>query len=276
MPPLNKGFQKKLKRFSDYTNSNPQAKAGAQFEQKVMKWLRTNGWHPNRRTFSWGVWFCPECGNNVSRQTLKCPRCTSKGVTPLHASLDITAFKEGVYLMITCKSSKQGRTSYLTDPLWQNMKPLAHLYGAIPVFAGNDGDGKLYFTNLVTLRPFSNGFFPHPSKHIAQELTPMQSDKYKHPSTKAAADPNEVERMKKELWKIVDDANAALEAGIELSNKERVDLMGVKVGALNQINKYVGSAGIAADKDDFASKLAELNKKYPTLPQTTATEEKNA
>lgn len=143
-------------------------KLGRNHEYRTMATLRKRGWHCNRRFGSKGVHFCSKCMRHVAVNKKFCRHCnTDEHVCS--ASLDVTAFKTvatatkihhpngdmplGVYLFITCKWSSKGTVPF-DDPTWQNLIKYAEYYGGIPIFSGVTKEGKLYFTDLRTMKPF--------------------------------------------------------------------------------------------------------------------------
>jgi Holliday junction resolvase len=251
----------KNKNFPDLSHilkhSNKKAIQGAQFEHRVMKWLRQRGWHCMRRTFSWGVVFCGFCGNNVSRSSKKCGYCASTKQV-LHASLDVTAYKNGVYLLITCKHSKYKDTTYKVDTLWQNMIPYANLYGAIPVFAGVK-NRHIRFTNLLTLTDMPKEFFEKPFLNFEKQFGIFTKGKYKHPSTtKLTAET--AKKLSEEAWKLIGQCNTMIEdkAG-KLSPSEMARWAAVKVQMIDKIVKLETSGGGKSAAQDLANMLSNAD-----------------
>ena len=96
--------------------SNKNYVRGRNFEYRVMKYLRDRGWHCMRRFGSHD--------ENV------------KGIGKV--STDLTAFKNGIYLIITCKYSINHATTWRIDPKVPNLIKYCQRFSSrcIPVFAG--------------------------------------------------------------------------------------------------------------------------------------------
>ena len=128
---------------------------GSRFEYKGMAFLRKLGWHCMRRFGSIGVFFCPKCMRELKRPPkgakAYCPVCKVEGVK---ASLDVTAYKDGEYLMISFKYRSDRASVYMDDEVWQNLVLYASKFKAIPMFCGITLDRKMYFIDLRTLMNF--------------------------------------------------------------------------------------------------------------------------
>jgi len=137
---------------------------GRRFEYSIMTFLRRRLFHCMRRFGSIGVIFCTKCFKEVSRKKpWYCPKCKT-GKHVVKASLDITAYKNGLYLMITAKYRSRGAV-FFDDKGWENLVTYASKFNAIPVFAGNNKEGKMYFVDLRTQMPLDI-FFKHPTKKV--------------------------------------------------------------------------------------------------------------
>jgi len=139
-------------------------KKGRRFEYAIMGFLRRRIWHCNRRFGSIGVIFCNKCLNEVSRKKpYYCKKCKT-GKHVVKASLDVTAYKGGLYLMISAKYRKRGAVVY-DDKEWKNLVVYATKFNAIPVFCGNNKNGKMYFVDLRTQMPL-DVFYQHKKKRV--------------------------------------------------------------------------------------------------------------
>jgi len=214
--------------------------AGRNFEYLAMRYLRKHGWHTMRRFGSIGVIFCARCGREVSRKTKRCPTCeTSRNV--VKASLDFTAYKNGLYLMVTAKYSAKKATVYLDDPYWKNLVTYARFYNAIPLFVGVTEDHKIYFVDLRTLATW-DAFYRFKVNH--------------------KPDPKHMERLIQEAWKTIDECNKYLEETENAENPckvcaKRARWAAIKSQTLNILNRILWRAGISASPDDLTQLLSE-------------------
>jgi len=228
---------------------------GRDFEYRIMAALRRLGWHCMRRFGSQGVVFCANCKRHVSRRTLKCSNCkTDKHV--LRASLDITAFKNGVYLMITCKYSENKTTIYLDDEYWENLVVYAAFYDAIPIFAGcKQPENKVYFVDL------------RKKVNYTELLVTYRYKSWVRPEEK------HVKRLLKEAWSVIDQANIIIgnmhvtcpkckhkfkiPNVTDLTEKKKARWTEIKVKQINIINKLLWRSGAWATAEDDLAKIFE-------------------
>lgn len=264
MSPFKKGSG--IKRY--YTGIDRRTKGtayefGRDFEYRTMATLRSKGWHCMRRFGSQGVVFCAKCFKNVSRRTMKCPKHGTKFV--MKASLDVTAFRNGVYLLITCKASRSHGTVYIDDIYWRNLAIYAAHYGAIPIFAGHSPppNSKVYLVDLRTKIEFLKWTYRYPSTN-----RPKQAH---------------VSRLLDEAWRVVDRANLVLghseiacpkckhkfdaPFSADTDKKAQARWSEVKIKMLNVINKLLWRSGAWQATEDDLSKI--LTKSESILKEET-------
>ena len=233
-------------------------KVGRQFEYRAMHELFQLSWHAMRRFGSHGVKFCGKCGRHVHYNRDKCVHCgTGKNV--MKASLDFTAYKNGVYIMATCKFSQNKSTMYLDDPIWYNLVTYANVYGALPVFCGINEKRAVYYTNLLTLKPLSAKFLDDPAKFLPTEFVGISTSTTYRQKVLKKADPNMVDRMINECWDVIEMCNEQL--GDEKATAAAKARWGtIKVIMLNVINRALYSTGLNASKDDMTDILENADK----------------
>jgi len=212
---------------------------GAAFERRGMQFVRRRGWHAMRRFGSIGVYFCPRCLQEMARPRKgkkgDCPRCHIEGVK---ASLDWTAYKNGIYVMVTSKFRSDRASVPLDDPTWQNMVLYASKFGAVPLFQGVTEDRHIYFIDLRTLANFDL-FYRYP--------------KHQKP------DEDQMSRALVEAWNVIDFCNQFI--GEKAPDKCKVCKMRarwteIKVKMLNILNRILWRAGKTESGDDL-TKLFE-------------------
>lgn len=127
-------------------------KKGRQMEYRTMATLRNRGWHCMRRFGSKGVHFCSKCMRHVRINHKYCSHCKTDEYIR-SASLDVTAYRNGIYLLISCKWSKNG-TVFMDDPTYPNLLIYARHYNAKAIFAGVTQKGKIYLLDLETKKVY--------------------------------------------------------------------------------------------------------------------------
>lgn len=221
-------------------------KIGARFEYATMRFLRLRGFHCNRRFGSIGVLFCPKCMRELKRpkkgSKSLCPKCKIQGVK---ASLDVTAYKNGQYLMITCKFRSDRMSTYMDDSTWQNMVLYASKFNAIPLFAGVTENRKLYFTDLRTLMKFDTFHTPDSFYRYKDKDKPH----------------SDIQRLIDHAWSIMDLADEYIGANAPDKCKvckQRARWAEVKVKMINILNRVLWRAGKTESEDDLTTLFEEI------------------
>ena len=237
---------------------------GRDFEYRIMSFLFADGWHVMRRFGSQGVRFCNKCHRHVPRNQTKCFRCkTDKYV--MKASLDLTAYKDGVYMLITCKYSTKRATVYLDDAIWANLVQYARHYGAIPVFAGINTDRSIYFVNLENLKQLDFIGFQD------ETLKSIMEGEYKQKIVRKP-DKSMVDWLLEEAKSVVEECNARLNEP-ETKGAARARYLEVKVSMINVINRIIWQSGLNATSDDLSLVLSSVEE--ITKPQKQNEKVKN-
>jgi Holliday junction resolvase/GTPase SAR1 family protein len=193
---------------------------GRAFEYRVIKALRNRGWHCMRKFGSHDDIY--DDGK--------------------HASLDVTAYKHGVYLMITCKYSARGATSVLSDPKWENLRDYAERFGAIPVFAGVDEKRRVYFTNLKNMQDFSLDLFEGNFRYKETEVDEKSMDK-----------------LIEKAWATLDMLEQEYKSADNKMLKQKWALAMTQM--INILNRLLYRAGKTGSKEDLATMVDEAIKR---------------
>jgi len=227
---VSKKYYEKANQFRDENY-----KFGQKFEYRVMRYLRKRGFHVMRRFGSHGEYVCLECGHRCKRTAKKCPKC---GATPKKIPLDLTAYKNGNYYMITCKASKRRGTTWMDDPYYMNLVKYAEMYDAIPTFAGHTEDNEIYFVDLRNLSVFE------PCYRYKADTRP---------------DEQQMERLIEEAWKTLEKVNELINYAWEHDDiKEMRRWVNTKVNLINIINRLLWRAGKNVAAEDLTSLLKQV------------------
>jgi len=204
--------------------SNKNYQRGRDFEYRVMRLLRKRGWHCMRKFGSHDdIW--------------------KVGDEKIHVPVDVTAYKNGVYLIISCKYSIKGPTTYLDDPKRENLIRYCRQYGpkCIPVMACVNEQRHAY---LIDLRDYSTMSTLRMSK---------RGPKGKRP------DESQMARLLSEAWALLDilkdEYSAAKDSGDDV---RRVAWASEIVKLVNIINRLLKSAGETAGDDDITALIGQL------------------
>ena len=208
---------------------NKNYQRGARFEYRCMKILRDAGWHCMRKFGSHDdIW--------------------KTGGKDVHVPVDITASKNGVYMIITCKYSINHATTYLDDPKRDNLVRYCKLFGAIPVFAGVNERRRAYFLDLRSLEPLdpevvSGEHYLNTHRMVAGQVTETQMDKL----------------MGFTWWLLENVLKKQYDNAIERGDTgEGARWAGEMVKLVNIINRQLQSAGDTATEEDLTKMLQRL------------------
>jgi len=206
---------------------NKNYQRGARFEYRCMKVLRDLGWHCMRKFGShddiWGK---------------------------LHVPVDITAYRNGVYMVISCKYSINHATTYLDDPKRDNLVEYCKLFDAIPVFAGVNERRRAYFVDLRTLEPLdpevvSGEHYLNTHRMVAGQVTETQMDKL----------------MTFTWWLLENVLKKQYDKAIKRDDTgEAARWAGEMVKLVNIINRQLQSAGDTATEEDLTELLKRVAK----------------
>jgi len=203
---------------------NVNYRRGRDFEYRVMRHLRARGWHCMRKFGSKDdVW-------KVDGESV-------------HVPVDITAYKDGIYLIISCKYSIKGPTTYLDDPKREDLIRYCRLYGpnCIPIMACVNEARHVY---LIDLRDYSTMTLLRMSKRGPKGIKPDES---------------QMSRLLTEAWTTLDllkeEYTAAKESGDDI---RRVAWTAEIVKLVNIINRLLKSAGETASEDDITTLIEQL------------------
>ena len=207
------------------SKSNKNYKRGRDFEYRVMRLLRQRGWHCMRKFGSHDdIW-------KVDGEKI-------------HVPVDVTAYKDGIYLIISCKYSIKGPTTYLDDPKRDNLVRYCRQYGpnCIPVIACVNKERHAY---LVDLRDHSTmSTLRKTSKRGPQGVQPDES---------------QMSRLLKEAWDTLDILKEEYEAAkVSGDDIRRVAWASEIVKLVNVINRLLKNAGETAGEDDITSLIEQL------------------
>ena len=197
---------------------------GRTFEYRVMAALRRYGWHCMRRFGS------------------KAEHIDGIGKVPT----DLTAYKKGVYLIISCKYSILGPTAPVDDPDWKALVTYAERFDAVPVFAGVNSDRHVYLVDLRGWTPLD-----YTTKRGQAE----------------APDEKSMEELLKRAWDCMDIIIAEYKAAVE-DPKMRVRWAGELVKMINVMTRLLWRAGATSTEDDLTTIMEraeeEMKKKNVT------------
>jgi len=203
---------------------NVNYRRGRDFEYRVMRHLRARGWHCMRKFGSKDdIW-------NVDGERV-------------HVPVDVTAYKDGVYLIISCKYSIKGPTTYLDDPKREDLIRYCRLYGpdCIPIMACVNEARHVY---LIDLRDYSTMTLLRMSKRGPRGVQ---------------VDESQMSRLLAEAWATLDllkeEYKTAKETGDDV---RRVAWTSEIVKLVNVINRLLKAAGETASEDDITTLIAEL------------------
>lgn len=204
--------------------SNKNYQRGRDFEYRVMRLLRKRGWHCMRKFGSHDdIW-------KIDGEKI-------------HVPVDVTAYKNGVYLIISCKYSIKGPTTYLDDPKRDNLIRYCRQYGpkCIPVMACVNEQRHAY---LIDLRDYSTMGMLRMSK--------------RGPKGKKA-DEASMARLLKEAWEFLDILKYEYKTAKETKDDiRRVAWASEIVKHINIINRLLKSAGETAGSDDITTLIEQL------------------
>ena len=242
------------KKVDSLTNIN--YKRGREFEYAVMKYLRDRGWHCMRRFGSHNENVCEKCGWRTTSKIHKCRKC---GGHILHVPLDVTAAKDGVYLMISCKYSHRRGTYYMDDPLWTELAKYAQKFDAVPIFAGVTQERKMYFVDLRVLDAF---------------------DQFYRFKTGIKPDQSAIERLIGEAWSVIELANEILDENKQPRDdckkcKVRIKWANNKKDMINVLNRVLWRAGAVGTGDDLTKILESNNNKQNQTKNQTEVNKRN-
>jgi Holliday junction resolvase len=161
----------------------------------------------------------------------------------IHVPVDITAYKDGVYLIISCKYSIKGPTTYLDDPKRDNLIRYCRQYGpnCIPVMACVNEARHVYLINLLSystmgaLRMSKRG--PRGKKVDESQMTRLLTNAWAT------------------LEILQDEYKTAKETGDDI---RRVAWASEIVKLINVINRLLKSAGETAGEDDITALIEQL------------------
>lgn len=207
--------------------SNKNYERGRNFEYRVMATLRRYGWHCMRKFGSHDdIW--------------------KVGKEDVHVPLDVTAYKNGVYLMVSCKYSILGPTGAVDDPKRKNLVAYCERYNAVPVFAGIDEDRHVYLMDL-------------------REWTPL--DYMTKRGQAEAPDDKSMEELLKRAWACMDIIIGEYKAAVD-DPKMRVRWAGELVKMINVMTRLLWRAGATSTEDDLTTIMQraeeEMKKKNGT------------
>lgn len=230
--------------------SNTNYLRGRAFEYRTMRFLREHGWHCMRKFGS------------------KNDKYRMKDGSTLDVPLDLTAYKDGYYLLISCKYSIGHVTTYLNDPLWKNLVQYATFFGdkAIPVLAGVNTKRHLYLTDLRSCGPLS--FFARKVK----EYGAKKESKVEETQMKRLLDMawTAAEKMKVQYdyaeKRIVETAGTKDE---RYWSSTTAKWIGEMVKLINIINRLLKSAGDTATEDDITTMLERHDKMVKEIGGST-------
>ena len=208
--------------------SNKNYKRGRDFEYRVMRLLRRRGWHCMRKFGSHDdIW-------KVDGEKI-------------HVPVDVTAYKDGVYLIISCKYSIKGPTTYLDDPKRDNLIEYCKQYGpkCIPVMACVNEQRHAY---LIDLRSYTTMGMLRMTAGQTQE---------------AKADESQMNRLLTEAWDTLamlkEEYQTAKDTGDDI---RRVAWTAEIVKLINIINRLLKSAGATAGEDDITALIEQMGEDF--------------
>ena len=216
-----------------HEKSNKNYKRGRDFEYRTMRFLREHGWHCMRKF-----------GSHNDKYKLP-------DGSILDVPLDVTAFKNGVYLLISCKYSINGPTDHETDPLWENLKRYATFFGkgAIPILAGIDEKRHLRLIDLREITPFDSL-----AKSLERNETRGRKKKL------VDIDQNQMDRLLQDAWDLMETLKWEYDQAKDQKNDSlRVRWAGEKVKLINILNRLLKSAGDTATEEDITTMLEKLD-----------------
>jgi Holliday junction resolvase len=205
--------------------SNKNYIRGRNFEYRVMKKLRKAGWHCMRKF-----------GSHDDKYT-------ENGVRK-SASLDVTAFKNGVYLLISCKFSIKGPTSWMDDPKWRELRDYAKKFGAIGVFAGVSATRRIYFVNLNNLKPMK-----------LKQLEALGVN-YRHKLKKA--DASQMQKLLDYAWKLLEILDIEYHKAEKQADRQK--WANNLVSLVNIINRLIWRSGDTGSQEDLTKFFEEAEK----------------
>jgi len=209
-------------------------KAGVKFERRVMKLLRKHGWHVMRRYGSWA-------------------EKTIYG----KVGTDITAYKFGIYLIITCKYHRNRPSVPFDDPDWKNMVKYAATFGAIPVFAGVNEKRHIYFVDLRTMKEMPIEQFD-PVNNLEAVIEKVRELQVYKRHGKPKPDKAPIEKLMDEAWKTIDLCNQMIESADNPKLKAR--WAAIKAQVISALNRVLWRAGAIETVDDF-TQIVERGRK---------------
>ena len=201
----------------EHLKNNQNYVRGRGFEYRVMSLLRKKGWHCMRRFGSHDE--------------------VVQGIG--HVPLDVTAYKDGKYLLISCKYSIYRGTTINDDPKWPALLEYAKVLGdkVVPVLATINEDRKVKFTDLRTL-----GDLFYRMKSPAKDIDPGQMEKL-------IEEANYLISLCKDM---------IVNAKDEKTKNKWANTMAVTINVLQRI---LYRAGMTASSEDIASLFTEEEKK---------------
>ena len=161
----------------------------------------------------------------------------------VHVPVDVTAYKDGIYLIISCKYSIKGPTTYLDDPKRKDLVRYCRLYGpkCIPIMACVSEARHVY---LIDLRDYST-----------MNLLKMSR---RGPKGKQV-DESQMSRLLTEAWATLDLLKEEYETAKETGDDvRRVAWTSEIVKLVNVINRLLKSAGETAAEDDITTLIERL------------------
>jgi Holliday junction resolvase len=193
---------------------------GRNFEYRAMAFLRKNGWHCMRRFGSFDE-HIKDIGN---------------------VPIDITAFKNGTYLIVSCKYSGFHATTYLNDEKRENLVKYAERFGAtcIPVFCGVNDKRQLYFIDL----------------RVYKELKDL-CYRYKNPSKEP--EKKDIQKLVDEAWGVIEFCNSILE-NKDLDLKIKVRFANTKASMISALTRLLYVAGATQTSDDLTKIIEDADK----------------
>ena len=192
---------------------------GRNFEYRVMALLRRHGWHTMRRFGS------------------KAEHIEGIGKVPT----DLTAFKGGVYLIISCKWSGNHPTTPMDDPDWKNLVTYCERFGktCLPIFAGVSSNHQIH---LVDLRDWS------PLDYMTRK-----AKKQSEPDEKS------MEELLRRAWSVCDILIQEYKAAVD-DPKMRVRWAGELVKMINVMTRLLWRAGATSTEEDITTILQKAEK----------------
>lgn len=201
-------------KMSEMTKENKNYERGRAFEYRVMKVLRQRGFHCMRRFGSHD--------ENVE----------GIGKVPI----DVSAFGNGIYLMVSCKYSIKGPTGVSDDPKWRNLAAYAKRFNAVPVLACIDEKRHVKFIDL------------------RDETFPDLFYRFKAP--KQDMDQEQIERLVKVNWELINLCDEMIKNAEDSKIKNK--WANTKVTAINVLQRILWRAGLVGGGDDITKLFEDL------------------